>query len=50
MNPKRDVYGQEVWTFLQGKKSFEVIERDDGFIDFSTGVPAYTKSTKYSNY
>ncbi|MBI2147722.1 class I SAM-dependent methyltransferase [Candidatus Woesearchaeota archaeon] len=41
MDQKRDAYGQEVWAFFQGKKSFEVIERDDGFVDFSTGAPAY---------
>lgn len=41
MELKRDAYGQEVWAFFLGKKSFEVIERDDGFVDFSTGAPAY---------
>src|SRR3989338_2994924 len=41
MNQKRDAYGQEVWAFLQGKKSYEIIERDDGFINLSTGAPAY---------
>ena len=41
MDPKRDAYGQEVWAFFQGKKSFEVVERDDGFVDFSGGAPAY---------
>ena len=41
MELKRDAYGQEVWTFFLGKKSFEVIERDDGFVDFSSGAPAY---------
>lgn len=41
MNPKRDAYGQEVWAFFLGKESFEVVERDDGFIDFSGGAPVY---------
>lgn len=41
MEPKKDAYGQEVWAFFLGKKSFEVIERDDGFIDLSRGAPAY---------
>lgn len=41
MEPKRDAYGQEVLAFFLDKESFEVIERDDGFIDFSTGAPAY---------
>ena len=41
MDPKKDAYGQEVWAFFQGKKSFEVVERDDGFVDFSGGAPVY---------
>lgn len=41
MEPKRDAYGQEVWAFFQGKKSYEIVERDDGFIDFSGGAPTY---------
>lgn len=41
MNPKQDAYGQEVLAYLQGKRSYEVIERDDGFIDFSKGAPDY---------
>lgn len=41
MDPKRDAYGQEIWAFFQGKKSFEVVERDDGFVDVSGGAPAY---------
>ncbi|MBT5021445.1 class I SAM-dependent methyltransferase [Candidatus Woesearchaeota archaeon] len=41
MEPKKDAYGQEVWAFFQGKKSYEVIERDDGYIDFSGGAPTY---------
>ena len=41
MNPKKDAYGQEVWAFFQGKNSFEVIERDDGLVDISSGAPEY---------
>jgi len=41
MDSKRDAYGQEVWAFFQGKKSYEVVERDDGYIDFSGGAPSY---------
>jgi len=41
MELKKDAYGQEVWTFFQKKKSYEIVERDDGFIDFSKGAPAY---------
>jgi 2-polyprenyl-3-methyl-5-hydroxy-6-metoxy-1,4-benzoquinol methylase len=41
MDSKRDAYGQEVWAFFQGKKSYEIVERNDGFVDFSGGAPAY---------
>jgi len=41
MNQKKDAYGQEVWAYLNDKKSFEVVERDDGFVDFSSGAKAY---------
>ncbi len=41
MKLKKDAYGQEVWAFFQGKKSFEFIERDDGFVDISSGAQAY---------
>ena len=41
MELKRDAYGQEVWAFFLEKESFEVIERDDGFVDFSGGAPVY---------
>lgn len=41
MNPKKDAYGQEVWAYLNKKESYEVVERDDGFIDLSGGAPAY---------
>ena len=32
MKPKKDAYGQEIWAFFQGKESYEIVERDDGFI------------------
>lgn len=41
MDINKDAYGQEVWAFFQGKKSYEIVERDDGYIDFSGGAPAY---------
>jgi SAM-dependent methyltransferase len=40
MELKKDAYGQEVWAFFQKKKSYEIIERDDGFIDLSGCAPA----------
>lgn len=41
MDINKDAYGQEMWAFFKGKESYEVIERDDGFIDLSTGASAY---------
>ncbi len=41
MELKKDAYGQEVWAFFQKKESYEIVERDDGFVDLSGGAPAY---------
>ncbi|MFX1573881.1 MAG: methyltransferase domain-containing protein [Promethearchaeota archaeon] len=39
MDPINDAYGQEIWSYLKGRESYEIIERDDGFIDISGVVP-----------
>jgi SAM-dependent methyltransferase len=36
-----DAYGQEIWSYFNGKKSFEVVEREDGYFDVSSGAPMY---------
>ncbi|MBU4501521.1 MAG: class I SAM-dependent methyltransferase [Nanoarchaeota archaeon] len=41
MKKCKDAYGQEVWAFFQDKESYEIVERNDGFIDLSEGAPAY---------
>ncbi len=41
MKDVEDAYGHEVWDYFKGKKSFEAVERDDGFIDVSGGAKAY---------
>lgn len=46
MNPKKDAYGQEVWAYFKGGKSYEIVERDDGFIILSSGPPAYFQEFK----
>ncbi len=46
MDLKKDAYGQEVWAHLQGKESYEIIERDDGFMGLSGGAPAYFANFK----
>ena len=37
----RDAYGHEIWDFYNKLPAYEIIERDDGFIDTSTGPVAY---------
>jgi SAM-dependent methyltransferase len=36
--PHRDAYGQEMWHCHQGESDYEIIERDDGFIDPGTAL------------
>jgi hypothetical protein len=41
LNPMEDAYGQELWAYFNGKASFEIVERDDGFFDVSLGPELY---------
>jgi len=41
MKPAKDAYGQEIFAHLKGKKSSEIVERDDGFISVSGGAESY---------
>lgn len=41
MIDKKDACGQEVWAYFNGKESYEVVEREDGFIGLSSGANAY---------
>ena len=41
MDLNKDAYGQQIWAFFQGKDSYEIVERDDGFIGLSGGAPVY---------
>jgi SAM-dependent methyltransferase len=41
LEPMEDAYGQEIWTYFNGKKSFEIVEREDGYFDVSSGAPTY---------
>ncbi len=45
MNNK-DAYGQEIIRYYKGKPSFEVIERDDGFVNLSGGAGSYFSEYK----
>jgi len=46
MKPENDAYGQENLAHLLHKESFEIVERDDGFVAPSTGAPAYFSKFK----
>lgn len=41
MKLSKDAYGQELWAYLNKRESYEIVERDDGYIALSGGAPAY---------
>lgn len=41
MAENQDALGHEIYDYHQGKDSYEIIERDDGFITLSPGPEAY---------
>jgi len=41
MGKMHDAFGQEIWAHFRGKDSFEIIERDDGYFDASSGAKVY---------
>ena len=41
VKPENDAYGQENLAHLLGRESFEVVERDDGFVGLSGGPRTY---------
>ena len=41
MKPEEDAIGQELWAYYNGKESFEIIERDDGYIDARFNISYY---------
>ena len=46
MRPEEDAFGQVIWAQYNGERSFEVVERNDGYIDTSLLGP----KTYFSNY
>lgn len=46
MKLEKDAYGQEIWAYFKGKKSFEIVERDDGYFDISSGAKSYFSEYK----
>jgi len=41
-----DAYGQEILAYFKGKKSFEIVERDDDYFDVSNGWKTYFSDFK----
>src|ERR1700719_226950 len=41
LTKQQDAYGRIVWDYLNGKRSAEIIERDDDYFDLSGGAPEY---------
>lgn len=41
MKRTEDAYGAEILAFLNGNRSLEIVERDDGYIDASFGAAQY---------
>jgi len=44
MRPEEDAYGQEIWAHYNGEGSFELVERDDGYIDTGPETRVYFSS------
>ncbi len=44
MKPEEDAYGQEIWAYYSGEKIFEIVERDDGYIDVGPNLKVYFSS------
>jgi SAM-dependent methyltransferase len=48
MKRNKDAYGQLIEAYLEGKPSYEIVERDDGSIGPSGGAPTYF--VEYKNW
>jgi len=48
IKPTQDAYGQEIWNYQLNQEGYEIVERDDGYIDISSGPQAYF--TKYKDW
>lgn len=49
LKAEEDAYGQEIWARYQGREVFEIVERDDGYIDTSVNGPR-TYFSKYEDW
>jgi SAM-dependent methyltransferase len=47
VEPERDAYGQEIWNCYRGNSTYEIAERDDGFIEVGSAQPYFDE---YGNW
>jgi SAM-dependent methyltransferase len=43
----RDAYGHEIWNCYKGNTTYEIVERDDGFIDLGSALPYFQEFNKW---
>ena len=41
LRDEQDAFGHEIYDHFDGKSTYEIIERDDGFFSLSPGVGLY---------
>jgi len=41
LKPEEDAFGQEIWAYYKGERTSEIVERDDGYFDVSSGPKMY---------
>ena len=41
MKPEKDAFGQAIWAYYQHGEGFEIVERDDGYFDVTSGPKLY---------
>ena len=41
LKTEEDAFGQEIWAYYKGERASEIVERDDGYFDVSSGPEMY---------
>jgi len=41
VKPEHDAYGQVIWNCHKGNTNYEIVEREDGFIDIGSALPYF---------
>lgn len=48
MKPTQDAFGQVLWSYFQEKEGFQVLERDDDYIDVIDPEPYFREYEAWS--